>query len=535
MRKILVTLCLLASLWGAKAHGQAANVYVTQIGGHAGICTSNVQSLAWFNNAVNWGAGSTQIGPDTIVHVCGVFTAAFNTDYFFNFQGSGTSGHPITLLFDTGAILQSTKWGTQAGAINIAQSFITIDGGTNGIIRNTDSGTGLGIVWGTCGNGTQSRMMQITGNNVTVKNLSFLNGYVHLFSGGTGDQKGCDANAIMGRGNSNTTIGPNNTFQQFDVAIGLGWDGGEHDWIITGNHFSLCNQTIQTGPNNPGARVLTNYRIDHNDYVVGTNWDESSNSYHHNFFHIFPNGTGSQAVGTLQIYDNTLSGNMEDPASSANPNLNHSTSFIYIENNTSGAFIGQFDIFNNTIKKLDNYSNGGSGLIATQWPARIFNNTIVNPCQLGISGWSSVSLYPGASGSMVQNNIFSQGCGFEGVQGSNTATINNNVYFNWIHNTNTWSWHTTFTDVFSNWKSACACDAASVTTDPLLNPDLTIPGTSSAVNLGANLTSLGIAALNLDKNGNARPSSAAWTAGAYNATTSGPATPTNISVVVVGP
>ena len=98
---------VLSGLAATGASAQASNVYITQDGGGNGVCSSNVHNPAWFNNSANWGNSSSQIGPGTTVHLCGTFNAPAGANSYLRFQGSGTSGNPITLLFETGAIVQA--------------------------------------------------------------------------------------------------------------------------------------------------------------------------------------------------------------------------------------------------------------------------------------------------------------------------------------------------------------------------------------------------------------------------------------------
>src|ERR1019366_4356515 len=121
----------------------ANNIYITQSGSAAGSCTSSVQTPAFFNAAANWGSGASQIGPGTTVLLCGTFTGSAGST-LLTFQGSGTSGSPITLKFDTNALLTAPYWAGGSGAINVnSRSYVTIDGGTNGTIQNTANGTSL--------------------------------------------------------------------------------------------------------------------------------------------------------------------------------------------------------------------------------------------------------------------------------------------------------------------------------------------------------------------------------------------------------
>jgi hypothetical protein len=145
LRKFAVILFLCGSLWGAKAHAQAANIYIAQTGATSGVCTSSVQTPSFFNNAANCGTGGAQIGSDTVVHLCGTFSSTDHLNPLLVFQGGGPAGHPITLLFETGADLTNTYWGLHgASAITTAgASHIVIDGNNVGIIEDTQNGTGL--------------------------------------------------------------------------------------------------------------------------------------------------------------------------------------------------------------------------------------------------------------------------------------------------------------------------------------------------------------------------------------------------------
>ncbi|HTG27782.1 MAG TPA: hypothetical protein VK818_06125 [Methylomirabilota bacterium] len=75
MRKFAVILFLCGSLWGAKVHAQATNIYITQTGATSGVCTTGVQTPSFFNNAANWSNGRAQTGSDTVVHLCGTFSS----------------------------------------------------------------------------------------------------------------------------------------------------------------------------------------------------------------------------------------------------------------------------------------------------------------------------------------------------------------------------------------------------------------------------------------------------------------------------
>ena len=112
-------------------------------------------------------------------------------------QANGTNGNPITIKFESGALLTAPYWaGGGGGAINVSnQSYIVIDGGTpcgtsgtcNGVIQNTANGTGLTY---------QSASYGIEGsgcNNCEYKNLGIYNIYVHAGLGNEIDQTAMQA------------------------------------------------------------------------------------------------------------------------------------------------------------------------------------------------------------------------------------------------------------------------------------------------------------------------------------------------------
>jgi hypothetical protein len=170
------------------AFGSASNIYITQNGSPSGNCTSNVLTPAFFNNAANWGSGSGQIGPGTTVLLCGTITFPANSSGL-TVQGSGASGNPVTIKFDTNAILQSPAfagtWNTSGGGIDIERvSYVTVDGNNlTGIVQNTQNGSPSV----TCSNGSACAYQNSSygikiraANNITVQNLTITSIYNQL-------------------------------------------------------------------------------------------------------------------------------------------------------------------------------------------------------------------------------------------------------------------------------------------------------------------------------------------------------------------
>src|SRR5260370_35683474 len=109
------------------ASAQAQNIYIAQsaAGAANGADCAGAHPISFFNSSGNWGTGAAQIGPGTIVHVCGTIISQLTVN------GNGSSGKVIEILFETGAGIHITPGAVNTGAINLgAHSFILIDGGT---------------------------------------------------------------------------------------------------------------------------------------------------------------------------------------------------------------------------------------------------------------------------------------------------------------------------------------------------------------------------------------------------------------------
>ena len=158
--KIILFVIFSFGLFGlAESSWAAEEIYISQMsaGGNSGTDCANSHSAAWFNTTSNWGSETGKIGAGGTVHLCGIFAAPnINATPMLTVQNSGSSGSPITVLFEAGAIIQAPYWGS-TGAINLnGKSYITLDGGTvcgkvdgptspttvcNGTIRNTLAGS----------------------------------------------------------------------------------------------------------------------------------------------------------------------------------------------------------------------------------------------------------------------------------------------------------------------------------------------------------------------------------------------------------
>ena len=525
------TIALLVFVVGAVAMdfiGSYANVYISQSGAGAmdGSTCGNAQTLAFLNNAANWGSGGAQIGSDTIVHLCGTFTGSAGASGFISIQGSGTSGHPVTIHWETGAIVQAPYFAFSGAGINFnGNSYVVLDGGANGILQNTANGTGLTYQH------TTALINAMGGTGNQIKNLSMLNVYqessADTFCNAGAANDWCYA-IYAGLGANSLTIGPGNTLTWYDVGIQFAFQGGESSLRITGNTFNHGNQAIQMGPSNSGTKVMTGVTVDHNTYLATRDWDTPTNNFHHNFFHPFTNTAGSSFTGSLQIYDNTSTGDMGL----------HSTSMVYLENNNGGGggTMGPWYIFNNYLNKTNSDAPTSSGIVAVMPPSGFFlNNTVVDAGGTGAYAFTSFNAYGGATGWTVKGNIFQGGEYQISIQNPATVNANNNVYYGSVGG-NTWVYHSTFTASLATWQTVCGCDGAATIANPVLQSNGSIGPGSSAIGRAPNQTSLGITALDSDINGSARPGgSTSWDAGPFNSGSTPPPTqplpPTGVTAV----
>jgi hypothetical protein len=473
----------------------ANDVYIAaaSAGGNTGVDCANAKALSYFNSVGNWSASPTgiQIGPDTTAHLCGNFTGPTGADSYIQMQGSGTAGHPVTVKWETGAIVQAPYFSAAHGGVDMnGKTNIVIDGGTNGILQNTANGTGLA---------NQQLSAMIQGSNCTncqVKNLTIANVYVHSLAT---DASGGATYGINFQGGSGITIGPSNTIHDADVGFLYGITGTATNLRVTSNTLYSINQSIEVG--NTGAFTLTGLTIDANIAHDWANWDDNTNSFHHNAVHLFTVSSAGVITGTFQVYNNYFYGDMG----------NHATSFMFFESN-SGGLMGAPQIFNNVINHTSSANASPNGLLYGQVASGLLaNNTFIDAGGSGGNGWNCLDL--AASSWTVKNNIF-QGCNvYVYLESGKTFTATDyNEYFGGPPN---WDYQGVFKTTFATWKSACSCDANGNTSTPNLNGSFQPVATSGAIGAGTDLSGLAITALNSDKNGNAR--SAPWTIGALNA------------------
>jgi hypothetical protein len=402
MRNIIL---LFATWWwmtGVSA-ALANDVYIAQNSQGAGNGTSAVDAVesSFFNTASNWSHSptSTQIGPGTIIHLCGTISTPLRV------CGSGASGKPITILFEPNAAMSASRWPAGLGAIDCENNgFIVIDGGPSGSItaKSQNSTSGVGADGVHCNNV----------HDVEIKNLTIRNIYAKTAYNDTAEHA---AAAISVQYGSNILV-HHNVVSQAGTGIWYGYDGGASSRNVSlyRNTIASCNWGIASGSGGPNA-VLDNFQIHDNDITgPGTQWDDPQDAHHHNGIYVWAEKTGAR-ITNLKIYNNYLHGSW---------GVNN-TACVFISDEASPGGIANPLIYNNVFHTQNGNSNGCLCLVTS---SRAFNNTIVCPSfDSNLIGIMLFSRTGSSGGAVIENNIIYN---FGNAIYTNVAVTQNNNLVN---------------------------------------------------------------------------------------------------------
>ena len=476
---------------------RATDFYIAQNSSRTsgGSSCGNALSLAWINNRSSWGNGSAQVGPGDTVHLCGTFNGAAGQQLLI-VRGSGQSGHPITIKFEPGANLSAPYWSGQGAIYMSGVSYITVDGGSSGVIQNTENGTGkkyhqnsMGIYAPGC-------------TSCTVQNLTVANLYVR--NSATDTSASHSMHCVYWLDSNNFTV---NNVTCHDTS-----------WAIAGfgNNFTLEHSNIYNvdhglavGPTGAMSGISVHDNHIH-DYAK---WDSPNNAYHHDGIHLWGQHGGSITNGA--IYNNLFDGD---------PGVNI-TADVYLQDSIRG-----MSVYNNvftapttrTINALW-FAAGSTSLNSSGNSA--YHNTIV----AGGHRAGSAMYVESQIGFTAANNIFIGGLSDISIQGGgnlSSSGINNNVYLDLLADygdSNTFGYQHENYHALSDWQHACRCDgSSSLVTSTRINlgslGQLLVG--SVGVKAGLNLTHIAtgeLAKLTTDKAGTLRPGAGAWDVGAYQA------------------
>lgn len=521
-------LLLLAYGIAAKAN----DIYVAQaaVGSANGSSCGNAYAYTYFNASGNWTsstASGTQIGPGSTVHVCGMISVGAGSQALV-FQGSGNSSAPVTLYFESGAILTSPEWPAQGsgGAINTSnRNYVVINGNggaggaTQGVIEATATGdSGAACLSGSCTYHSDSNGIEAdSSNNLTVEGLSIIDMYVTA----SGVPNGGGGSCIWTHGQVTNWTLKNNLMHDMSWCINIQYDSGTSSNItISGNQIYSIDHGIAIGGPHAG-NTLTNLNVFGNNIHDYSNWDTPADRWHHDGIHIWGyNDNGSDTITGVNIYDNKFGGCVGQNV----------TAHIFVEAN--GGNTSNVQIYNNSL--IDTCEgNDGDGLLTTGIDGgyKIYNNTFI-----GTAGDHCVGTSSSPNITFI-NNVVS-GCGTLMYLTSGgsfvSGGLHNNIYAA-CPGSNCFAYKGSYSASFSTWQSQTGQDAGP--SAYVANANLSsagVPQTGSAVlGVGVNLTSLNLSTLDYDIVGNARPTTGSWAEGAYAASGNKPQPPSALAGTAV--
>lgn len=480
-------------------------VFVSQSGGSASCGadgTKTTVSVSTLNStAAYW-------GPSNTIKLCGTITTAIVA------AGSGSSGNPINLIWETGASVQVCS---TTGAVRLpGVAFIVADlGGNSNAVECPNNGTGLSTTINALGIGDGTTAGTFGGSGFT--NIEIRNGQIGpMFVHSGSASQGVSSTGIAFDSHGNNLI-HDISFQDTAFGIMTGLVTTMSGDAVYKNFFN----NVATGEwyaSEGSSGTASGFQWHDNHFTSTTNWATTGNAIHQEALQIFANGAGTAVNGTL-IYNNHLDGSW--PASGG-------TAGIFIEQANNGDGSSQTGtIFNNILELANGSAIPGDGMIfiATQNNTfGVYNNTI--NCN-SISNATGVELDGGTSQVLTFSNNIVENCTtyFYNPDTGGTFTGNNNIY----NGTGGWVWQGVSKSTIAAWRTASSLDSSSSTSSAGLNSDYTITNSSSLAHTlpGQNLTSLSIPQLDIGAPQNfgasatcgtgcaARPSTGNWDVGAY--------------------
>jgi hypothetical protein len=381
-RRVLATLFLACfAMWACRrvVTFSAANIWISQASlgtpGSTGTDCNNTLAVSFFNTAGNWGAGASQIGDNSNVHLCGTITTNLT------WQASASVGNPTKLIFEAGSKISQPWCGSpttndisleNTGCIDIhGKSNIIIDcGGTwsggvftpKGIIEATANGTGLANQHLTNGIFADST------TNVEIKGCLIQNMYVHKtyanITSVTGNGSRCDVVTATAFptvvGEPMVGIRNNALVALADATITVSTDSTHFSYACA-NSGTGAGGTVADGfPNNPYPDAVhadsapVNFSF-HDGKINDANWSlyianggNTFNVYNMEFYntdHALAVGTGAANMDLVNFHDSYV----HDPAPAweTGPDLNkyHHDGIHTYQN--SGGIISNINVYNN--------------------------------------------------------------------------------------------------------------------------------------------------------------------------------------------
>lgn len=457
--------------------------------------------------------------PGDVIYICGTITADAGAQ-LLRPRGDGAPGKPVTIKFDTGAVLQAPYFapspnGGCGGAICLyGRSYYTVDGQNTGTIQDTANGTGLAY------NQKTEAIEGYSCNHCTVENLTIANMYVHTSPNDTT----ADASAQRC-----ISVSGSDWLIQHNVMHDSGWclyenyKNGDGNVVIAGNtiyntdHGWMLATQVAGGSSGP-------FIFHHNTVYGYANWDTGNDTYHHDGIHCFTSETNGAAahITLLAIYDNDF----------RSPIGRNATSHVFIEGGTGPGSTPCADatsgiaIFNNVAVGDQADPDGLFGLFSGNYTAAhgggVYNNTLISTAGPAVGVCFSAN--SDTSGMSFVNNAVS-GCNQLIETDHIPFRPDYNQYANGGGNAFVCNGNFNSPAQFSAWQSCIEGDRHSAYKSSLqLSGGNQLQPGSPLIGKGTNLTSLctgSMASLCTGYAGSPRPATGAWTIGADASAASG--------------
>jgi hypothetical protein len=491
MKRIVLSISLMLLVLAAVL-GEDIFVAQSAAGGDTGTNLANAHSVTWLNAPGNWGSGAGKISGGDTVHLCGTISSSLTI------QGSGSSGSIITILFETGAKLSATHWGTSGALILNSKNYIDIDGGTNGIIESTDNGTALtyhtddrGILLNNC-------------SNIEIENLTIQNMYIP-----SGVEQNDYGIAIYYLTGSHLNV-HHNTIANGAKILSINYMTGSTDYTFAYNTISGFIVGLTVGSGNTGA-TLDGLSIHDNTIIMSPNWGGSWSGgtvwHHTDGIHIFAAHTGTSVTNAF-IYNNYIGGTNSTYGTGGTETA--VTALLYC---AGGPGPLNPTIYNNVFETSSGAGQGpGNGLISVRGGmySKIYNNTFIDRAK-----GTSIYVYSDMSNVDIKNNIFVSSD--YGIFCGGATTMLTSDYNDFYNVSAVGRIGATEYSSLSSWKSKLGgCpgtdnECNSITADPMFvsSSDYHLQATSPCSGIGWNESGTFIT----DKDGNVR--SGSWDIGAY--------------------
>lgn len=440
-------------LGSSVARASATTIYIAQTaaGSANGSSCANAYAVTFFNTSSNWGSGASQIGPGTVVNLCGTLTTGLQIN------GSGASGNVISVVWTTGSRI-SVPYG-QIINLNGSYGYLLFDGGIAcgpgsscdtieaanpagyasgqaGIIEATANGSALASK----STNTQAFYGCNGCHDIEIRNLIVRNLYVHSStSDGTGSADTGDFTFQCAYGNSGCASGTisihDSTIHDNGNAISL-----QRTSSVTFNVYNIDfyhnNWAMENSGN--GTRTLNFYN---NHIHDAANWDTSNDAFHHNGLHSYMN-VNSDSLG-INLYNNLSDGNWGTCCTTATQ--------LYVEVD----YPNNFNVYNNVAIQYP-------GNLAPVWEYAATNGVFTNNTAIGsITSGNVAAIQVYATGvDFEYNSVTGYGQYIYVHAGSTFTAFDYNQWGTTGGNGNSpWQWMSTGANTLSAWQAACSCDA----------------------------------------------------------------------------